>query len=217
MTVTETETIFGPIVTGADVEDWIFQVLQRWSCTYLAEVERQHGIEPGSLPDVRAWVPAPSFDFWPEDQVPGVLVVSTGTSERPLKSGDGSYRARWQIRLGVIVSAATQAQSHKLAKLYLAAHATILLQRPSLEGRANGVDWLGEEYTQIAFDDIRSIATGEALFTVQVDDVRHADAGPVTPADPRDPCTDPWPPWATATLVDVDVESTLDPLGEEES
>lgn len=207
MSLVETETIFGPIVTGADVEDWVFAVLQRWSCTYLAEVSRQHGIEAGKLPDVRAWVPAATFDKWPEDQIPGVLVVSTGTAERPLRSGDGSYRARWVIRLGVICSAATQAQAHKLAMLYLAAHETILLQRPSLEGHANGVDWLGNEHTQLDYDDTRTLYTGEALFTVEVDGCRFGDAGPLTPDDPREPCTDPWPVWTTAEIVDVQIDN----------
>jgi hypothetical protein len=200
------DTIFGPIVTGGDVEDWCFEVLQKWSCTYLAEIERQHGLTAGTLPLPRGWVPAPTFDKWPEDQLPGIVVVSTGMSEAPLKTGEGSYRARWAVRLGVICAAATQALSRRLAQLYLGAHASILIQRPSLEGRAAGLVWLGEDYTELDYDDTRSLSAGSALFTVEVDGVRFADAGPVTPSDPQAVCEEPWPPWTTATLVQVQVE-----------
>jgi hypothetical protein len=200
------DTIFGPIVSGGDVEDWTFAVLKRWSCTYLAEIERQHGLTPGCLPEPKGWVPAQSFDKWPEDQLPGLIVVSTGTTEAPVKTGEGSYRARWAIRLGVICSGATQAQSRRLAQLYLAAHSLILIQRPSLEGHANGVVWLGEDYTQIAYDDTRSLSSGEALFSIEVDGVRVADAGPITPSDPQATCEEPWEPWSTIHLVEVQVE-----------
>lgn len=200
------ESIFGRIVTGGDVEDWCFAVLRKWSCTYLAEVARQHGIEAGKLPVPKGWVPAPSFDKWPEDQLPGIVVVSTGTTELPLRTGEGAYRARWAIRLGVICSGATQAQSRRLAQMYVAAHAAILIQRPSLEGHAAGVVWAGEDYTQLDYNDVRSLYAGEALFTVEVENVRQSAAGPITPADPREPCIDPWPPWSSAVIVDVDVE-----------
>jgi hypothetical protein len=200
-------TIFGPIVAAADVEDWVFAVLARWSCTYLSEISRQHGITAGALPDVRAWVPAPTFDKWPEDQLPAVFVVSTGTSERPAREGDGRYRARFAIRVGVVCTARRQAEARKLAMLYLAAHRTLLIQRPSLEGHAAGVVWQGDAYTQLNYDDTRTLYSGESSFTVEVDGVCYGDAGPTTPDDPRDPCTDPWPPWSTVKLVDIDVEA----------
>jgi hypothetical protein len=203
------ESIFGPIVSGGDVEDWCFAVLQRWSCTYLAEVERQHGIPAGSLPLPRGWVPAPTFEKWPEDQIPAVVLTCTGTTEPPLKNGDGSYRARWAVRLAVLCSASTQALSRRLAQLYLAAHATILTQRPSLEGHAAGVRWLGEDYTLIDHADSRSLWAGEGQFTVEVDGVRCANAGPVTPSDPQAVCTDPWTPWKTVESVHIDLNDEM--------
>jgi hypothetical protein len=201
------DTIFGRIVTGADVEDWVFACLQTWSCTYLAEVERQHGITPGTLPDVRAWVPTHTFDKWPEDQVPAVFVINTGLAERPVKGGDGAFYVRWQMQIGVLTSARTEAQAHKLAQLYLAAHRVLLLQRPSLDGMADGTEWIGEGDMPLNFDDTRTLAARVGTFVVTVDRVCFANQGPVTPAEPLVPCTDPWPQWSTAQLVEIEVDN----------
>jgi hypothetical protein len=205
VSLVETETIFGRLVTGAQVEDWVFAVLERWSCTYLSELERQYGLKPGSLPDVRAWVPTTTFDKWPEDQLPAIFVAVNGTSERPLKNGDGGYRVRWQVRVGALCSAATQAQATTLRHLYVTAHKAIVLQRPSLDGHANGVDWLGYDYAPLDYNDTRTLAGGWTLFTVEVDDACFANAGPVTPDDPKEPCGEPWEPWMTVRLVDIDM------------
>lgn len=204
-------SIFGRIVTGGDVEERCIDVLKRWSGTYISEVERQNGIEAGTLARIRAWVTAPSFDKWPEDQVPAVLLISVGLAEAPRKGGDGRYRARWQMGLGCICSARTQAQAHAQAMLYVAAHRTLLIQRPSLDGWADGVVWQDEDYAQISYDDLRTLAAGQATFTVEVADVVTANAGPLTPDEPEDPDTLPWPPWQPVVTADVDVQNHQPP------
>jgi len=168
------------------------ETIRTWAGTYLCEVERQHGIPEGSLQRVRGWVTAPSFDKWPEDQLPAVMLVSVGLSETPLKDGYGYYRARWQMGLGAIVSARTQAESHRLGMLYIAALRALLIQHPSLGGRAAGIVWQDEDYTQLDYDDIRTLAAGQAMFTVEVEQVAQSGAGPLAP-DPHDPECEPWP------------------------
>lgn len=200
-------SIFGRIVTGYDVEQAVLAVLQRWSGTYLAELERQHGLTACDLARVRGWVLSPSFDKWPEDQVPGVLVVSTGLVPPPIRHADGAYTARWSVELGVICSARTQQLSREHAMLYLAAHKAIIAQRPSLEGFANGVMWMNEQYTALGFDDSRSLYAATASFAIEVRDVLTSLAGPVTPDDPPvDECA-PFAPWPTVETTDVDVEN----------
>jgi hypothetical protein len=190
-------SIFERIVAGVDVEAWTLQTLRVWSSTYIAELERQHGIDAGTLPRIRAWQPAPSMDKWPEDQLPTVVVMSLGTAERPLKDGDGTYRARWQINLACICSARREAEARANGMLYIAAHKALLLQRPSLGGNATGIDWLDEDYTQIAFDDQRTLFAPQAAFVVEVPDVVTTKAGPTAPDEPLEPDTDPWPDWPT--------------------
>lgn len=200
-------SIFGPIVTGHDVEQWCLALLKRWTGTYLAEVERQAGLVAGDLARPRAYVITPTLDRWPEDQLPAVLLVSPGLAERPVKDGGGYYRARWEMAAACHVSARTELEAHAMAQRYTAALMRLFIQRPSLDGKANGVDWLEESYDQLDHDSTRSLAVGFARFTVQADNIALANAGPATPSDPLDPDTQPWPDWPLVETVDVDVEN----------
>ena len=206
--VVATETIFGRIVTGHDVEQWALAVLHKWSSTYLAEVERQHGYEAGHLQRFRGWAIGPTFDKWPEDQVPGVLVVSAGTAGRPVKDADKSYRTRWQLQVGCLASARTQKLSHEHAHMYTTACRVALLQKQSLEGWAAGTDWLGDRYDPLAYDDTRSLYAGYADLTVEVRDVATVTAGPTEPDDPLEPDTLPWPLPPLVETVETEIEQT---------
>lgn len=207
-------TLFGRILTGADVEEWCVELARKWAGTYLAEVERQRGIEAGALQRPRAFLRVPTFDKWPEDQLPAVLIVSVGLAEVPLRVGAGPFRARWQMGLGCICSARTQTESHAMAMLYTAALRALFVQRPSLEGRARGVVWQDETYEdQLEYDDTRSLSAGIAQFTVEVDDVVTANAGPVTPDQPLDPDTLPWPEDVDVQTTDVQIEREPLPTG----
>lgn len=211
MTVLYEPTIFGRIVTGADVEAWSWATLRTWISTYLAEVERQSGLVAGSLQRPRGFVTAPSLDKWPEDQLPALLLISVGMSEPPLKQGDGRFRARWEMGLACVVSARREDESRALAMRYMAALRALFVQRPSLDGNAAGTVWLGEQYDQLEYDDARSLTAGLAQFTVEVEDVVSANAGPLRADKPLDPDVDPWPAWATAKVVGVTVEGHVPP------
>jgi len=210
-TWTPPETIFGPIVSGWDVEQWALQLLHKWIGTYLAETERQHGVPAGTLARPRGWAIGPTFDKWPEDQIPGVLCHSPGTVERPWRDGSGLYTARWSLNVGVLCSARTQRLSHAHAQLYAAAVREVFLNRPSLEGHAAGTDWLGDVYDDLDYDDTRSLYAARNMLVVEVAGVGQSkSAGPVTPDDPLTPDgLEPWPPWPIADLVEVDVDGTL--------
>jgi hypothetical protein len=201
------ESIFGRIVSGADVEDWCMALVKKWAGTYISEVERQRGITAGTLARFRGFEVAPSYDKWPEDQLPAVILVSVGLVDPPVKSGDGRYRARWMMGVGCIASARTQADAHQQGILYLTAMRELFIQRPSLDGHADGTRWLGEDYTQLAYDDIRTLGAGLGQFSVEVDGVASADAGPTTPDLPLDPDTLPWPPWQEVETVEIEVEN----------
>jgi len=194
---------FGPLVTGVDVENAAMALMRRWFSTYLAELERRNNLAVGTLPRPKGWALAPSFDKWPEDQLPGVIVTSPGTLNPPQMGGDGVYAAWWQIEPGVVVSARTQAESHALAGIYGGALELLFLQRPSLDGfGAGGINWLGIRYDNLGYDDTRSLYAARLQFVIEHDEVASADMGPVTPDEPSD---DAWPPWQEVLTVDIDV------------
>lgn len=207
-----TGSIFGRIVTGADVEQWTLALLRRWLGTYLSEVERQHGLVPPTWQRPRSWTIAPSVDKWPEDQLPAIVLVSTGVSDVPLKDGRGRYATLWEMGLGCIVSARRQDEAHRLAMHYGAALYTLLVQRPSLDGLAQGTTWEGFAIEdELDYDDTRSLSIGVAAFSVLVEDTVSANAGPITPETPRDPETDPWEDWPRVETTEVAVALTNDP------
>ena len=179
-------------------------LFKRWFGTYLCEVERQHGVAENTLTRPRGWVTAPSFDKWPEDQVPAVVVVSIGLAEQPLKDGSGRYRAKWDIVAGAVFSARTQQESRLGSMFYIAALRALLVQRPSLDSGGIGVEWLDEDYTVLEFNDERSLAAGAGRFQLEFDDVVSARAGPLDTDEPQDECA-PWSPWSIVQEVDVDV------------
>jgi hypothetical protein len=198
-------TIFERIVSGADVEDWCEQLVRTWISTYLAEKERQDGLTAGMIPRPRGWTVAPDVNKWPEDQLPAIVFESTGIPELPRKDGGGRYRARWALRITTVVSARDERSSRRLASRYTAALRALFTQRPSLDGNANGVDWVAEAYNELSFDDQRSLGHGTVALLVEVDDVTTAGAGPATPAEPLSPDIDAWPDWPTVKTADVDV------------
>ena len=206
MSLVETETIFGRIVTGYDVEQWVLALCRKWFGTYLAEAERQHGYAACTFPRIRGWVVSSSFDKWPEDQLPGALVISNGIVAPPRLAGDGVYRAQWRVEVGVCCSGRTESESRELTELYLAALNAVIVQHPSLEGHANGVSWLELTYTPLDFDSTRSLYAGSSVFAVEVDDVVTTGAGPAAPEPGTDECA-PWDPWPLVDTVDVDVEN----------
>jgi len=210
---------FGPIVTGADVEGFVRDELKTWFSTYLAEVERQHGYSGHDLPRPKGWAIGPSFDKWPEDQLPGVLVSSRGVPAPPIRDGEGYYRARWLVEPGVVCSARTQAESHTLAMLYGAALRWLMVQRPSLGGNAESSDWLGESYDDLGYDESRSLYAVRETFSVEVVAVMTTDGGPTSvevPFTPDD--TLPWPPDVEVQTVITEVDNTTadKPLPQEE-
>jgi len=202
---TPSTSIFGRIVSGADVEQWCLACVRTWIGTYLSEKERQDEEVVGSLQRPRSYSVAPTFDRWPEDQLPAIVLVSIGLADQPVKYG-GAFRARWDMGLACICSARTQGESHAMAQRYMAALRALFIQRPSLDGVASGTVWMGESYDDIDFDETRSLSAGIAQFVVEVDDVTSANAGPITPDKPLDPDTDPWADWPLVETADVEVD-----------
>ena len=207
-------SIFGRIVSGSDVEDWCIALLKRWTSTYLSEVERQHGLPTLHYARPRSFVRTISFDQWPEDQLPRILMASAGQATPPKKDADGRYRCWWVMGFGCVCSARYQEEAHEMALDYVAAVRTLFLQRPTLDDHANGVVWLDERYDDLVYDDLRSLSSGQAHFTVEVENVSSAYAGPLAPEEPSD---EPWAHWPIVLTHDEQVINYgTDELGEED-
>lgn len=192
--------IFGPAVSALDVAYAFRRTIQAWQADYLAEVAVAGGRPRGSLPLFRSFVLAPDEDRFVEDQLPSCLIVVPDIVS--IHQGRGEYRATWDVRLGAVVSGQNRDNTLELTMLYTLALRMIALQKSSLKGHpdegrpafAVGLDWIGERYDLLDFDEgRRTLGGGAVLLNVTVDSVVASGvmAGPSTPS--ADPTIDPGP------------------------
>jgi hypothetical protein len=207
-------TLFEPIVSASDLESGLLEQLRKWMRDYLAEVERQHGMTVGTLPQPRSYVVSSELEKMPEDQTPAVIVRSPGTLEPPHADGGGSYFARFTIDAGVHLSARGNTHALRVARLYTSAIRAVLVQQQlldELDARllVRRVDWLGERYGELDSIDDRTVCTGVVVLAYTLDDVVTRGAGPLAPTQPPTPPDQEPPPvspaWPTAATVDVDI------------
>ena len=213
-------TLFGPIVHAGMVEDAAAATLRLWLPTYLREIERQHGRAQLALPDPKSWLVYSHEDRpedWPESGLPAVLLMCPGLKGEPAREGAGTYRARWDLQAGVVVSASRPAQTRQLAQLYGAAIRAAILQHPSLGGFAQAVTWADEANGDMSPIDSRSLGYTSVAFTVDVLDVVDARGGPILPDASADPDGPEWPDVTSAEAA-VSLAGaptmTLDPAAE---
>lgn len=200
-------SIFGPIIDANQVEEAVRDTLQLWFPTYLRELENQRGMTEGEMPPPRAYVVSGDNDREPEDQLPAVVVVSPGLAENPFQEGDGSFRAPWSVGVGIFTSARDRESTEKLVRQYCAVARTIMLQKQSLGGFADGTEWIDEDFDEIEFDDTRTIGAGLVEFTVMVAEVVNRRGGPAKPTLP-DPVGQPGSNWPLVETYQVDEEIT---------
>lgn len=198
-------SLYGAIVTAPQVGAAVTATLKAWFPAYLAELERQEDIEPGTL---KAPVPAAykttsvDMENWPSNHLPGVIVFSPGTFDTPERAGDGSHQALFEVGVGVVVKGRDEDNAEYLAGIYAAAARAALVQHGSLGGFASGIEWLGERTDVIEDDSERTLRAAVIALVVDVPNVVDAFAGPLEP--PADPLADPTP-WPSVATAGVDV------------
>lgn len=202
---------FGPIITRLDVEAAVVAHLQAWSLTYIAEVERQQELDAESLPPIRNYTTVGSgIEKWPEDQLPMLLIMSTGLAEPPKREGRGLYRASWNCGIAAITAGggADPADSAKrTAGYYQGAVRAAMLQHPSLGGFAAGVTWVDERYDELPVEQSRSMAAASGFFRIEVEGVADSTGGVATVPD--NPYDSP-PDLPTADELELEVNPTDD-------
>jgi hypothetical protein len=203
-----TPTIFGPIISADQLEGWVQQTLESWWTTYAREYELQQGMPEDSLPEPRSWVVAEEVERESADQLPAIVIVSPGLNgDRPIQEGSGTFDATWLIGVGIFCSATTRNDTTKLVRQYGAIIRSIMLQKQTLGGNANGTTWMDESYNdEFNFTDDLTISAGQVIFEVQVADVANRYGGPADPA----PDTAPGSQWPEVEETFIDIERKED-------
>lgn len=205
-------SVFGPLISGYDVEQRVQDTLKFWLDTYLQEREFRTGRDCGSVARPKSWRTIRTFDEMnPEDQTPFIAIVSDGLAHEPVAEGDGSYIANWVIGVGVVISARSEAEAQILTKdIYLPTIRQLLLHKQSLrdwsdstaEEWSDGIDWTDESYDEVASDMERTLYNGQLTFEVRVANVVTRSGGP---REPSAPCVEEGD-WPIAETGNVEVE-----------
>lgn len=197
---------FGPLLSALTVERAVYARLRSRLPTYLAHVARVDGLIPGSLSKPKSYATASQFGRQ-EDALPCIGVHVPGVVEQE-KVGSGNFRVKWALEVGALVSANTEINTDRLAKLYGAAIWGSIMQAPSLGGVAENIEWPdgGERYDELpsAQDSSRSLAFALLRFNVLAVDVRSTYGGPVEFVEPD---TTDYGDWPSVTSIHVDVEA----------
>ena len=187
-------TAYGAILSGFEVEHAVATVVRVWCRDYLAEIERQRGLEVGRLPVFRSLVESSSLSRMPEDQLPALLIASSGIEarDRVEVNSEGWYTARFRVDCGAVASARGNRQAVKLARYYTAALRSMVVQQladprwSGLEG-VRRVVWTGEDYRQLGDISERTQGGGIARFAIEVEQVTNWVMGPDEPTEPPEP------------------------------
>lgn len=195
--------VFGRLLDVSEVEEAVIAALELWLPTYIAEVERQRGMTPESMPMPRSYSTVNEFVKWTEDQLPTIIVVSPGLAPTdPKREGDGTYRAWYRVGVAVIAAARDRETTRRISKLYIAAIRGAILQHAGLgDLEAAGIRWTNERNSDIPDEAGRTLGSGAVTFDIEMRGVINDRLGPAEPFD--DPYDDPT--WPTVATTDVDV------------
>lgn len=200
--------VFGRIIDGGQVEDAVIATLQLWLPTYIAEVAAQNGLDRSAIPNIRSYHTVNSYDKWPEDQLPSLVVISGGVPDDITVASGGVHRAQFAFGFAVFCSANTESNTARMAKRYAAAIRACFVQHQSLGGFARGVEWKGEVYDDVESVDSRSLASARGVYLVEVDDVVSSGKGPSEP-EPKPNPAEAYEP-VIAESVEVEIERVLE-------
>jgi hypothetical protein len=200
---------FPDMMSGRHVEQAVIETCVKWGEEFVAEAERQFGIPARSVPVPEAGqftTTSQTFEKWPEDATPAVLVLAPGLVGKPRREADRSLTAPVALGLGFLAGTGHGSDANReMAQLYAAAYSELMLRIPlTLLGVPLGVDsieYVDERYNDIPGNRERMLAAARLVFVVNVRNWRSLVGGPPE-RDPRpDPYVDPPVEWPTVGSI----------------
>jgi hypothetical protein len=201
---------FKPFITGRHVEEAVTNLCVKWGAEFVAEAERQFGIEPRSVPVLeRGQFTSVSDDFekMPEDQLPVCLVLAPGLAGTPRREADRTLTAPVAVSLGFLVGVGGHGidASRETSQVYAAAYSELLLRMP-LEGIQvdDAPMYVDERYGDVPGKAGRTLGGSRIIFIIWVRNWRSLTGGPPSRTDPRpDPYVEPPPLGVVETVFRV--------------
>lgn len=189
-------------VTPSDIVDTdevclaIERACTRWLPSVLATLAPALAL-PAShvLPDPEA--------FTDSDDLPSLVVSSPGTSELPVRDGDGTYTTTWEVVVTVYVRGEDHDDTRRATRSYGKAVRVAVLQDGDLDGLALDVLWTGTATEPIARTSERTLQAAAVRFAVTVHDPTPLPLSPLSPPPDGDALVIGWP--VTSIEADIDL------------
>jgi hypothetical protein len=200
---------FPDALSGRHVEQAVIETCVNWGEEFVAEYERQFGIPARSVPvpeEGQFTTTSQTFEKWPEEQTPAVLVLAPGLTGKPRREADRSLTAPVAVGLGFLAGTGHGSDANReMAQLYAAAYSELMLRIPlTLLGTPLGVesiDYIDERYSDTPGNRERMLAAARLVFVVNVKNWRSLSGKPPE-ADPRpNPYVDPPIEWPTVGTI----------------
>jgi hypothetical protein len=157
---------YGPVYGGHSVQEAVYNTLQKWLPTYIAEFNRVLGSEVLELPF--EYRHRPEFRTLPRNAKAAVLVSVPTTVGSP-QIYQNAIRTNFRVEAMVYVYGTKDWQeTEALTQAYTACIRTCLVQKRGLEGFAETTVWDGEEYLEGEHSSGRTTGIGHARFVVTV-------------------------------------------------
>lgn len=190
------DQLFGPLLSFHDVEFALIGHTKLWLNTFLAARERKVGMTAGSVARPKSWVARQTFNLLPgDDSTPSIVVVSNGTTEEPVRHGDGGYDVEFRTAVTALCHGREATVARRLAGHYQAALLDLLLKKKKFnlfDNTSASVNrWLGIGLDDIDETQTRTLCSARLEFVIVVRDFSESFGGPATiPVDPLVPQPD---------------------------
>ena len=208
------------MISGYTVEMAVENTLRVWFSAYLAEAERQAGLDAGLIARPRGWAHSGSdLEKMAQDQLPCFVIMSSGIgvppqiSAMPVTVGSsialpaGNMTGVFGIEVANIHNAAWDRAARRNSQLYGVATAICLLQRP-LVGLDCTVRQRRTSDDELNFERTRTYSASQVSFDITVEAIGWTSGGPPPDAPPPIDPTQPFTPWTTVVETDVDINQT---------
>lgn len=171
--------VYGDIYGGNSVQEAMYNTLEKWFPTYIAEFNRKLGSEVLEVPF--EYRHRPDYRTLPRNAQAAVLVTVPGTVGRPEVFQD-RVRAYYSVDALVYVYGTKDWQeTEALTQAYAACIRACIIQQRGLGGFAENTIWDGEEYLEGEHSSGRTTGIAHVHFVVSVSNTMNIYGGPPTP------------------------------------
>lgn len=200
---------YGPVYGGHSVQEAVYNTLQKWLPSYIAEFNRSLGSK--ILVEPFEYRHRPEYRTLPR-QASAAILISVPTTVGSPEVFQSGVRANWRVEALIYVYGTKDWQeTEALTQAYAACVRTCIVQQRGLGGFAETTFWDGEEYLEGEHSSGRTTGIAHVRFVVTVGNamniyggVPNADFAPTGAV--TTPSTEPLTPTPTVETFDIEIE-----------